>query len=106
MKMFLTRLGENSRMVINGDVSQIDLPKDIKSGLRDCVRKISHIEGISTVHFSDQDVVRHELAARIVQAYDDWDKGIRPEKMPVDEEYSASDLSELDEYHDDEQYSY
>ncbi len=78
MKMFLTRLGENSRMVITGDLSQIDLPKDVKSGLRDCVRKISHIDGISIVPFSDTDVVRHELAGKIVQAYDDWNKGIRP----------------------------
>lgn len=85
MKMFLTRLGENSRMVINGDMSQIDLPKDMKSGLKDCVRKISHVEGISMVHFSDQDVVRHELAARIVQAYDDWDKGIRHEQTEHEE---------------------
>jgi phosphate starvation-inducible protein PhoH and related proteins len=78
MKMFLTRLGENSRMVITGDMSQVDLPKDVKSGLRDCVRKISHIEGIAIVPFSDTDVVRHELAGKIVQAYDDWDKGVRP----------------------------
>lgn len=83
MKMFLTRLGENSRMVITGDLSQIDLPKDVKSGLRDCVRKISHIEGIAMVPFSDTDVVRHELAGKIVQAYDNWDKGIRPSTDPI-----------------------
>ncbi len=92
MKMFLTRLGENSRMVINGDLSQIDLPKDIKSGLHDCVRKIRHIEGISTVYFSDTDVVRHELAARVVQAYDDWDRGVRPTRTSDDE----LDASEAD----------
>ncbi len=86
MKMFLTRLGENSRMVINGDLSQIDLPKDVKSGLHDSVRKIQHIDGISVVHFSDTDVVRHELAARIVQAYDDWDKGKRPDRHASDAE--------------------
>lgn len=85
MKMFLTRLGENSRMVVTGDLSQIDLPKDVKSGLRDCVRKISHIDGISMVPFSDTDVVRHELAGKIVQAYDDWNKGIRPESKIVDD---------------------
>ena len=78
MKMFLTRLGENSRMVITGDLTQTDLPRDIKSGLRDCVRKVEHIEGIGIVRFSDTDVVRHPLAARIVQAYENWDKGIRP----------------------------
>jgi phosphate starvation-inducible protein PhoH and related proteins len=78
MKMFLTRLGENSRMVITGDMSQVDLPKDVKSGLHDCLRKIAHIEGITIVPFSDTDVVRHELVSKIVLAYDDWDKGVRP----------------------------
>lgn len=77
MKMFLTRMGENSRMVITGDLSQCDLPKDVKSGLRDCVRKIEHIDGISVIRFSDGDVVRHPLAGKIVRAYDDWDKGLR-----------------------------
>ena len=80
MKMFLTRLGENSHMVVTGDLSQTDLPKDIKSGLRDCVRKLEHVEGIGKVTFSDGDVVRHELAAKIVKAYNAWDNGIRPTK--------------------------
>jgi phosphate starvation-inducible PhoH-like protein len=74
MKMFLTRLGENSRMVITGDLSQTDLPKDIKSGLYDAIKKVEHIEGIKCVRFSDRDVVRHTLAAKIVQAYDEWEK--------------------------------
>jgi phosphate starvation-inducible PhoH-like protein len=74
MKMFLTRLGQGSRMVITGDLSQIDLPRDVKSGLRDALQKISHIEGIASIKFSDKDVVRHSLAARIVQAYDEWDR--------------------------------
>lgn len=78
MKMFLTRMGENTRMIITGDLTQTDLPKDIKSGLHDCVRKIEHIDGIGVITFSDGDVVRHPLAARIVQAYNDWDEGIRP----------------------------
>ena len=73
MKMFLTRMGERSRMVITGDQSQIDLPKDIKSGLTDCVPKVELIPGIETVRFSDGDVVRHPLAAKIIQAYDAWD---------------------------------
>ncbi len=64
MKMFLTRLGENSRMVITGDLTQVDLPKDVKSGLRDSVRKIEHIEGIDVIRFSDGDVVRHPLQRR------------------------------------------
>ena len=86
MKMFLTRLGENSRMVINGDLSQIDLPKDIKSGLHDSVRKIRHIEGISVIYFSDTDVVRNELAAKIVEAYNHWDNGIRPKRTTLDKD--------------------
>ncbi len=74
MKMFLTRMGENSRMVITGDLSQTDLPKDVKSGLGDAVRKLEGIESIGIVRFTDTDVVRHPLAARIIQAYDEWDR--------------------------------
>ncbi|MDE3061092.1 MAG: PhoH family protein [Pseudomonadota bacterium] len=74
MKMFLTRMGENSRMVVTGDLSQTDLPKDVKSGLGDAIRKVEHIEGIAVVRFNETDVVRHALAARIVQAYDEWDR--------------------------------
>jgi phosphate starvation-inducible protein PhoH and related proteins len=74
MKMFLTRLGENSRMVVTGDLSQIDLPRDVKSGLADATRKLEGIEEIGVVRFTDADVVRHPLAAKIVQAYDEWDK--------------------------------
>lgn len=74
MKMFLTRMGEGSRMVVTGDLSQTDLPKDVKSGLGDAVRKIEGIEGIGTVRFADTDVVRHPLAAKIIHAYDEWDK--------------------------------
>ena len=73
MKMFLTRMGERSRMIITGDQSQIDLPKDIKSGLTDCIPKVENIPGIEVVRFSDGDVVRHPLAAKIIKAYDDWD---------------------------------
>lgn len=85
MKMFLTRLGENSRMVITGDLSQVDLPKDVKSGLHDSIRKISHVEGIATIHLTNNDVVRNDIVARIVQAYDDWDKGFRPERPKIDD---------------------
>jgi phosphate starvation-inducible PhoH-like protein len=74
MKMFLTRLGENSRMVITGDLSQIDLPRDVKSGLLDATRKLDKIEGIDIVTFGEEDVVRHDLAAKIVHAYEEWDK--------------------------------
>ena len=70
MKMFLTRLGENSRMVINGDLSQTDLPRGVTSGLTDTLEIVSKIDKIGIVHFSEHDVVRHGLVAQIVKAYD------------------------------------
>ncbi|MDL2404635.1 PhoH family protein [Rhizobium calliandrae] len=70
MKMFLTRLGENSRMIITGDPSQIDLPRGVKSGLVEALQLLNGVEGITIVRFKDTDVVRHPLVARIVRAYD------------------------------------
>ena len=70
MKMLLTRLGENSRMVVNGDPSQVDLPPGQTSGLAEAVRLLDGIDGIAHVAFTSDDVIRHELVARIVEAYD------------------------------------
>ena len=70
MKMFLTRLGENSRMIVTGDPSQVDLPNGQPSGLAEAVRLLKGVEGIAQVEFTGQDVIRHELVARIVAAYD------------------------------------
>jgi len=70
MKMFLTRLGENSRMVVTGDLTQIDLPKGQKSGLADALDVLQGVEGIGVTRFTSADVVRHELVTRIVSAYD------------------------------------
>jgi len=70
MKMFLTRLGENSKMVITGDPSQIDLPAGQTSGLEEAVRLLDGVEGIEVVRFTAADVVRRDLVARIVEAYD------------------------------------
>lgn len=70
MKMFLTRLGENSRMIVTGDPSQIDLPRGVKSGLVEALELLNGVEGITIVRFKDTDVVRHPLVARIVRAYD------------------------------------
>ncbi|WP_416796423.1 PhoH family protein [Ciceribacter azotifigens] len=70
MKMFLTRLGENARMIITGDPSQVDLPRGVKSGLVEALQILRSVEGISIVRFKDVDVVRHPLVGRIVQAYD------------------------------------
>ena len=70
MKMFLTRLGENSRMIVTGDPSQVDLPPGQMSGLVEATRLLSKVEGIAQVAFTSDDVVRHELVGRIVAAYD------------------------------------
>ncbi|MDB5700261.1 MAG: PhoH family protein [Sphingomonadales bacterium] len=70
MKMFLTRFGENSRMVVCGDPKQIDLPDITKSGLADAVSKLEGVEGIATVRFGVADVVRHPVVGRIVEAYE------------------------------------
>ncbi|KXT78317.1 PhoH family protein [Streptococcus sp. DD13] len=70
MKMFLTRLGFQSKMIVNGDISQIDLPHHAKSGLIDAMEKLGHIRQIDFVHFSAKDVVRHPVVADIIQAYD------------------------------------
>ncbi|MBR1648890.1 MAG: PhoH family protein [Alphaproteobacteria bacterium] len=74
MKMFLTRLGENSRMVVNGDLSQIDLPRGNVSGLKDALSTLHNIKGISAVTFNADDVVRHGLVAKIVRAYEQKNK--------------------------------
>ncbi len=70
MKMFLTRLGEGSRMVITGDRSQVDLPRGVQSGLRDAERLLNHIPKISFNYFTSRDVVRHPLVAAIIEAYE------------------------------------
>jgi phosphate starvation-inducible protein PhoH and related proteins len=70
MKMFLTRMGNNSKAVITGDITQIDLPNPRKSGLVDAINVLDGVEGISFCHFADGDVVRHALVQRIVRAYD------------------------------------
>ncbi|SMH55590.1 PhoH family protein [Azospirillum agricola] len=70
MKMFLTRLGEGGRMAVTGDISQIDLPSGTRSGLRDALDILKGVEGVRFVHFTDADVVRHPMVARIIRAYD------------------------------------
>jgi phosphate starvation-inducible PhoH-like protein len=71
MKMFLTRMGEHSRMVINGDISQTDLPSGQKSGLAEAVRLLKKVKDIAFVEFTAADVVRHPLVAKIINAYDE-----------------------------------
>jgi phosphate starvation-inducible PhoH-like protein len=74
MKMFLTRLGEHSRMAVTGDLSQIDLPPGTRSGLLDALETLAGIEGMARVDFTEADVVRHRLVSRIVAAYDRRDR--------------------------------
>jgi phosphate starvation-inducible PhoH-like protein len=70
MKMFLTRLGEKSRMAVTGDLSQVDLPLGQRSGLQDAVDTLSGVDGLSIIRFTDVDIVRHPLVSRIVRAYE------------------------------------
>jgi phosphate starvation-inducible PhoH-like protein len=74
MKMFLTRIGFGSTAVITGDLTQVDLPKHQKSGLRDALDVLRHVDGISFTFFDAGDVVRHPLVAKIVTAYDRRDE--------------------------------
>ena len=74
MKMFLTRLGSNSKAVVTGDLSQTDLPSGVKSGLSIAARVLSGIEGIGIYEFSERDVVRHNLVRRIISAYDKYER--------------------------------
>jgi phosphate starvation-inducible protein PhoH and related proteins len=70
MKMFLTRMGDGTRMVITGDLSQVDLPTGVRSGLRDALDTVEGVQGIGVVRFGSRDVVRHPMVARIVEAYE------------------------------------
>jgi len=69
MKMFLTRLGENAQMAITGDPTQVDLPRGEKSGLAEAVSLLNRIKGVEIVEFTSEDVVRHPLVAKIIDAY-------------------------------------
>ncbi|HEX3064175.1 MAG TPA: PhoH family protein [Candidatus Polarisedimenticolia bacterium] len=79
MKMFLTRLGEKSRMAVTGDLSQVDLPAGQRSGLQDAVDTLSDVEGLSIIRFTDSDIVRHPLVGRIVRAYEARDAKAKKE---------------------------
>ncbi|WP_199609343.1 PhoH family protein [Flocculibacter collagenilyticus] len=81
MKMFLTRIGFNSKAVITGDITQIDLPKGAKSGLRHVIEVLSDVDEISFNLFQSKDVVRHPVVARIVEAYEEHDEKSRLEKI-------------------------
>ncbi|MCL2546807.1 MAG: PhoH family protein [Oscillospiraceae bacterium] len=74
MKMFLTRMGQNSKVVVTGDVTQVDLPKDKPSGLIEAMRVLRNVEGIAQCELSHKDVVRHVMVQRIIQAYENYAK--------------------------------
>jgi phosphate starvation-inducible PhoH-like protein len=81
MKMFVTRMGNGSKAVITGDLTQIDLPNPKKSGLFEALRVLEGVEGITFCHFEEVDVVRHSLVQRIVRAYDSYG---RAQQMPLE----------------------
>lgn len=85
MKMFLTRMGFGSKMVITGDVTQIDLPKGKHSGLVEVTKILKEVKGIDFCYLKDADVVRHDLVKKIINAYDSYYKEIIPEKDDTDE---------------------
>lgn len=80
IKMFLTRMGWNTKMIITGDRTQIDLPPSQRSGLIEATRILSHVEGIAHIEMNDKDIVRHKLVARIVRAYEEEAKRVKTEK--------------------------
>ncbi|HEX3660068.1 MAG TPA: PhoH family protein [Acidobacteriaceae bacterium] len=82
MKMFLTRMGNNAKAVITGDITQIDLPNPRKSGLVEAMNVLNGVDGIRFVHFEDGDVVRHRLVQRIIRAYDGFGRA-RQEELPL-----------------------
>jgi phosphate starvation-inducible PhoH-like protein len=84
MKMFLTRLGFGSRMVVTGDITQVDLPRDQQSGLIVVADVLQSIEGVEFVRFGGEDVVRHRLVQRIVEAYDEHAQRGAPELRPAE----------------------
>lgn len=85
MKMFLTRLGVNSKMVVTGDVTQIDLPRSVRSGLLNALRILKGVKGIGVIKYEKKDIVRHPLVQRIVDAYENREKEVEQEDMERDQ---------------------
>ena len=95
MKMFLTRIGFNSRAVITGDITQVDLPRGQKSGLRHAIEVLEDIAGVSFNFFLSKDVVRHPVVARIVEAYDAHDKKLNAAKAEKAKQEKAKQAKAL-----------
>ena len=89
MKMFLTRIGFGSKVIITGDASQKDLPRDATSGLDVAMKVLKKIDDIGFCQLTSKDVVRHPLVQQIVQAYDDYEKKQKPAKSRKDDRYAV-----------------
>lgn len=83
IRMFLTRMGMNTKMIITGDLTQIDLPREQRSGLKEALKILDGVEGIGVVKLGQKDIVRHKLVTRIVNAYDKYDKERVEEKKTI-----------------------
>jgi len=94
MKMFVTRLGFNSKAVITGDVTQIDLPNARRSGLLEAIDVLKNVDGLAFVHFDESDVVRHHLVQRIVRAYDEHKARVAEQQMLLIADAKSSDAAE------------
>jgi len=77
MRMFLTRMGIGSKIIVTGDITQVDLPKETRSGLADAIQRLKDIDRVAIIHLSEKDIVRHPLVQQIVEAYEDAPKGRR-----------------------------
>ncbi|HEY7353908.1 MAG TPA: PhoH family protein [Terriglobales bacterium] len=96
MKMFVTRLGFNSKAVITGDVTQIDLPNARRSGLLEAIDILKNVQGLSFVYFDEGDVVRHHLVQRIIRAYDEHKTRVAEEQMDLIETRAASEPASVE----------
>ena len=86
MKMFLTRMGHNTKMIVTGDMTQIDLPRSVRSGLAEACHVLGSVKGISFITMNEQDIVRHRLVTRIVNAYDAYEEKMKAERLKVKKE--------------------
>ena len=86
MKMFLTRMGHNTKMIVTGDMTQIDLPRSVRSGLAEACHVLGSVKGISFITMNEQDIVRHRLVTRIVNANDAYEEKMKPERLKAKKE--------------------
>jgi phosphate starvation-inducible PhoH-like protein len=96
MKMFLTRMGFDSKAVVTGDITQIDLPSKQSSGLIEARKVLEEVKGVETIIFTEKDVVRHELVQRIIRAYSHWEEGVGEDAAPFEGEDLTAGMSSGD----------